>query len=149
MANELEVKASLLGGKAFLAEGPSGHSVKLDAAKDNGGEGDGLRPMELLAIGLAGCAGMNLVSILRKMRHEVVSYDVKVTAERSKEPPSIFTALRVEHIVSGPTLTPEVLTRGLELTEKYCPASVTLSKAAPVVHTFTILPLDVASGDAD
>jgi len=140
MANTMTASATLVGGMAFLGKAGSGHELTLDAATEAGGENRGFRPMELLILGLAGCTGMDVISILRKMRQDVTGYEVRVTGERATEHPKVFTHIVVEHVVTGRGLSPQSVARAVELSAtRYCSASAMLEKAAPVEHTYRIV----------
>lgn len=120
---------------AFEATGGSGHTIVLDSAADHGGADAGLRPMELLLLGLGGCTGMDVISLLRKMRQDVVSYQVELRAERDDEHPRIMREITVLHIIQGRDLDPKLALRAIELSAtRYCPASAMLSQAALIHH---------------
>jgi putative redox protein len=99
--------------------------------------------MELLLMGLAGCTGMDVISILRKKRQEVTAYEVRVRGERAETDPKVFTHITVEHVVTGHAISPEAVARAIELSEtKYCGAGAMLSKTAALTHIFRILERD-------
>ncbi len=140
MANAMTVKAVLQDGMCFDAETGSGHHLLLDAAQHNGGEDKGPRPMEMLLVALATCAGMDMLSILRKKRQRITGYEVHVHGDRTEEHPKVFVDITVEHIFSGYAIQPQAVERAIELTEeRYCGASAMLGKAAKLTHTFRIL----------
>jgi len=129
----------LLEGMAFEARSGSGHVLTVDAGSESGGEGRGSRPLELLLLGLGGCTGMDVISILRKMRQDISHYEVRVRAERADEHPRVFTSIVVEHVVVGHALNPESVKRAVELsTTRYCSALAMLAKAADVAVTYRI-----------
>lgn len=124
----------------FRAETGSGHEVLMDAAPDVGGEDRGARPMELLLVGLAGCTGMDVISILRKMRQDITGYEVRAIGERAEEHPRRYTRIVVEHIVRGRGVTEANVARAVELSAtRYCAVSATLEKAASVEHRYSIV----------
>jgi putative redox protein len=130
----------LVGDMTFRANTASGHTVVLDSSPDVGGTGSGATPMELLMASLGGCTGMDVISILRKMRQNVTSYEVRVSGERATEHPKIFTAIEVEHVVRGQTLKPELVKRAVELSAtQYCPAAAMLGHAAHISHSYRII----------
>ena len=140
MADQVTASAVLLDGMVFRGTAGSGHELLMDSAPASGGENRGFRPMELLAIGLAGCTGMDVISILRKMRQEVTNYEVKVSGDRRDEHPRIFTGITVTHVVTGRSLNPQNVARAVELSAtRYCPASATISKATPIKHEYVIV----------
>jgi putative redox protein len=124
----------------FGAEAGSGHHVTLDAAEHGGGHNEGFRPMELLLVGLAGCTGMDVISILRKKRQRVTGYAVHVVGVRAEEHPMVFVEINVVHIVTGQHIQPEAVARAIQLSEeRYCGAGAMLGKVAHLTHTFRIL----------
>lgn len=140
MGEVLTVRSRLLDGMQFAAEAGSGHTVILDAAEHAGGQGAGFVPMELLLVGLAGCTGMDVISILRKKRQQVTGYEVRVRGERAEDHPMVYTDITVEHVITGHDVSPEAVARAIELSEaKYCGAGAMLGKTAKLVHTFRIV----------
>lgn len=104
--------------------------VTLDASDRAGGYNDGFRPMELLLVGLAGCAAMNVLAILRKKRQDVTDYEVRVHGVRAEEHPMVFTTIDVEHIVTGHDIEPAAVARAIELSEtRYCGAGAMLGRS--------------------
>jgi putative redox protein len=140
MAEQLEAWAKLERGMLFDATASSGHHVLLDAASHGGGENAGFRPMEMLLVGLAGCTGMDVISILRKKRQVVTGYEVHVRGVRADVNPMVFVEITVEHIVTGQHIQEEAVARAIELSEtRYCGAGAMLGKVAHLVHTFRVL----------
>jgi putative redox protein len=140
MAEEMMAQASLQEGMRFVARSGSGHSVTLDAPRVGGGENLGFRPMELLLVGLAGCTGMDVISILRKQRQQVTGYEVHVRGVRAEEHPMVFVEITVEHIVTGHQIQPEAVARAIALSEeRYCGAGAMLGKVAHLTHTSRIV----------
>jgi len=144
MAEVMTARAILETGMRFAAESGSGHVVTLDAAEHAGGQNAGFRPMELLLVGLAGCTGMDVISILRKMHQQVTSYEVYVTGTRAEEHPMLFVEITVEHVVTGHDIQSQSVARAIQLSkERYCGAGAMLGKAARLSHTFRIVEADV------
>ena|SRR5260370_42275093 len=140
MAKELDVSASLAGGMRFDVETGSGYELRLDMAAGEGGEGAGPQPMEMLLVGLAGCAGMSTLLILRKRKQDVRDYALRIHGKRAEVHPQVFTEITVEHVITGKGMKPEVVERALLMTEeKYCGASVMLEKTAHISHTYRIV----------
>jgi putative redox protein len=136
----MTAQATLETGMRFVAEGGSGHRVTLDADEHGGGENAGFRPMEMLLVGLAGCTGMDVISILRKKRQDVTGYEVHVRGVRAEEHPMVFVEITVEHVVTGHRIQPEAVARAIELSEeRYCGAGATLGKVAHLTHTYRIV----------
>jgi len=140
MGEVLTAQSQLIDGLQFQIEASSGQTLKVDASTLSGGQGAGFVPMELLLVGLAGCTGMDVISILRKKRQRVTGYAVRVRGERAETDPKVFTTITVEHIVTGRQVSPEAVARAIELSEtKYCGAGAMLGKTAQLVHTFHIV----------
>ncbi|HEU5315453.1 MAG TPA: OsmC family protein, partial [Chloroflexota bacterium] len=102
MSKLVTADVRLLDGMAFEAHSDSGYVLRLDASKEAGGAASGMRPIELLLLGLGGCTGMDVIGILRKMRQNVTGYELHVRGERRDEHPMVFTRIAVEHVVAGP-----------------------------------------------
>lgn len=141
MGEVMTAVSTLVDGMEFREESGSGHQLLLDAGENGGGHNTGFQPMELLLLGLAGCTGMDVISILRKKRQHVTEYQVHVRGERTETDPKVFTDIVVEHIVTGYDINPDAVARAIELSEsKYCGAGATLGKLAHLQHTFRIVP---------
>ena len=137
MANDMTVRATLETGMRFDVKTGSGHHVILDVAEHEGGHDSGPRPMEMLLVALASCAGMDIITILRKKRQEITAYELRVHGMRAEEHPKVFLDITVEHIFTGHNIRPEAVERAIELTEeRYCGASATLGKTATIKNTF-------------
>jgi putative redox protein len=137
----MDVKATWNGGMSFTGMAGSGFPVKMDAIPEDGGNGDGLRPLELLAIGLAGCTSMDVISILKKKRQQVSAYEVSVHADRATDHPKVFTKLELVYKITGKDIDPAAVERAIQLSaEKYCSAQAMLSKACPITSRFEIIP---------
>jgi putative redox protein len=136
----MEAKAVWVAGRQFVGESGSGHAVVMDASIKGGGRGTGSSPMELLLMGLAGCTGIDVVSILEKQRQPLRGIEVVVQAERDPEPPMVFNRIEIEYRVRGRGLSEKAVQRAIELSEnKYCSASVMLGKTAEFVTRYTIV----------
>jgi putative redox protein len=117
----------------------SGHHVVVDGPAEAGGSNAGFRPMELVLLGLGFCMGYDMVMILRRMRKEVSGYQIRLTGQRSAEPPSVYTQVTLEHVITGKGIPKESVERALELAEhKYCSASAMFSKTAALINTYRI-----------
>lgn len=127
-------------GLSFDGSADTGFVLPLGTEPSVGGENDGFRPMELFAIGLAGCTGMDVISILSKKRQDVTAFEVRVKVQRSSEHPKVFTAVEMEYIVTGRGLDQAAVDRSVELSiTKYCPAHKMLSQSVPITYTITML----------
>lgn len=135
----MEAKVTLCGGMRFVGQADSGHAVVMDTTAASGGADAAVRPNELLLIGLAGCTGMDVISILRKKRQPVTGLEIVVSAELTQTPPKRMTAISVEYRVSGAGVDPAAVRRAIELSEtKYCSVGLTLRNSVPISSTFTI-----------
>src|SRR5579883_3441873 len=140
MAETMTAQAKLLFGMFFEGQAGSGHSIPLDASVRDGGTDSGIRPMELLLVGLAGCTGMDVISILRKKRQEVTAYEVNVSGKRAEEHPMVFEEITNEHIATGHHIQPEAVARAIQISEqRYCGAGAMLGKVARLTHTYRII----------
>ncbi len=122
--------------RQFVATSGSGHHLLLDDASG----GTGVKPIEMVAIGLAGCTAFDVISILRKKRQQVTGYEVKVEAEQAPNPPNVFTQVRIHHIVTGVDVSPQAVKDAIRLSEeKYCSVSAMVQHTAQLHTTFEIL----------
>lgn len=127
-------------GAQFLAEAGSGHSLVIDGPPEGGGRNMGMRPMELILLGTAGCTAYDVVSILKKSRQPITDCRVEVNAERSEDIPKVFTHIHLHYVVSGKGLSESSVERAIQLTsEKYCSASIMLAKAVEITHDYEII----------
>jgi putative redox protein len=112
---------------AFSGTTPSGHEIKMDAAPEVGGENTGARPTELLLNAVAGCTGIDIISILHKMRLEPSSFQMDVKGERADDHPKKFTTINIHYALEG-DLPEEKVVRAIQLSkDKYCSVSHSLS----------------------
>ena len=139
----MDAKVTWSSGLSFDGTADSGFSLALGANSAVGGEDDGFRPLELFAIGLAGCTGMDVISILQKKRQNITQFEVRVHAQRAEEHPRVFTKIHIEYIVSGPQIDSAAVERSIELSEtKYCPAQAMLAKTIPISSSYQIITQD-------
>ncbi|MEY2680737.1 MAG: hypothetical protein RL661_968 [Pseudomonadota bacterium] len=124
----------------FLGESGSGHGVVMDGAPESSGKNLGVRPMEMLLIGMGGCATFDVVHILRKGRHDIRHCEALLEADRAETDPKVFTRIHLHFVVTGKGLTEAVVERAVRLSaEKYCSASIMLGKTATVTHDFELI----------
>lgn len=128
-------------GAMFLGESGSGHALVMDGPEDHGGRNLGVRPMEMILMGLGGCAAFDVVSILRKARQKVVDCRAELQAERAEGVPSPFTKIQIHFVVTGQQLKATQVERAVSLSaEKYCSASIMLSAAGVAIsHSFEVV----------
>jgi putative redox protein len=124
----------------FMGESETGHAVVLDGAPDAGGRNLGMRPMEMLLIGMGACTSFDVVTILKKARQPVSDCVAEIDAARADEIPKVFTKIHVHFVITGKGLNPTQVERAVKLSaEKYCSASIMLGKSAEVTHDFEIV----------
>ncbi|MCG6956580.1 MAG: OsmC family protein [Gemmatimonadetes bacterium] len=133
-------------GLSFTGKADTGFTVPLGADPKVGGASDGLRPMELMAMSLAGCTAMDVMSILAKKRQDITAFEVKVRADRADEHPRVFTSAGIEYEVTGHGIKESAVRRAIELSAvRYCPAQGMLAKLMPIRLHYTIYEGDSAS----
>jgi len=126
--------------RLMVAQSGSGHAVVMDGAPEAGGQNLGVRPMEMLLLGLGGCTQFDVVYILEKGRHRISRCEVEIEAERAQVNPKVFTRIHVHFILAGPGLTEKTVARAVKLSaEKYCSASLMLGEMAEITHDFELL----------
>ncbi len=137
----MQAIVSWLDGVSFEGKSGSGHSVIMDGPPDHGGQNKGVRPMEMLLLGLGGCASFDVMSILQKSRQKVTDCKVELGAERADAVPSVFNKISMKFIVSGDGLKESQVARAVKLSaEKYCSASIMFEKAGvELIHSYEIV----------
>ena len=129
----MEAKVIWHQGLSFTGTADTGYLVPIGANPRVGGDDDGFRPMELIATGLAGCTGMDTISILQKKRQNVTDFEVKVDAQRAEEHPRVFTHIKIEYQITGHGVDESAVLRAIQLSAKrYCPAQGMLSQIVPI-----------------
>ena len=125
----------------FLGESGSGHCVVMDGPPEIGGRNTGIRPMEMLLIGVGACSSVDVVSILKKARQQVTGCEATVEATRVDAIPAVFEKIHMRFIVTGKDLDDGKVKRAVELSaEKYCSASIMLQKGGvEVTHDYEII----------
>ncbi len=127
----------------FVGESGTGHSLVMDGPEELGGHGTGMRPMELLLLGMGGCTSFDMVQMLKKGRQDIRDCIVEIDSERSDEIPKVFTKIHVHYTISGKNIKEAQVKRAIELsTEKYCSASLMLGKTAKITHDYEIINVD-------
>ncbi|MDJ1159635.1 OsmC family protein [Chelatococcus sp. SYSU_G07232] len=135
----MKARVKWVDGMAFMAEAGSGHAVVLDGAPEYGGRNIGIRPMEMLLMGLGGCTAFDVVLILKRGRQPVTDCAVEVEAERAETDPKVFTRIHITYRVSGRGLARDKVERAIELSkEKYCSASIMLGQVAEITHDLVL-----------
>lgn len=132
-------KAVWKGGMAFTGTSDGRYLIPLDAKKEVGGRDLGFRPLQLFAIGLVGCTGMDVISILQKKRQEVTDFEVTAEITRAEDHPKVFTKILIEYKVTGKNLDQEAVERAVELSEnRYCGAQAMLRETAEITHRIIV-----------
>ncbi len=127
-------------GMSFSGKADSGFTLDVSADADIGGAEDGFRPMELVALGLAACTGMDVISVLQKKRQEVSAFEVRVHTEKADDHPRVWTHVTIEYLVTGKAIDPAAVERAMQLSyDKYCPAQNMLKLAVKIDHKYTII----------
>lgn len=135
------MKASVrwVDGALMIGESGSGHCAVMDGPPEHGGRNLGVRPMEMLLIGMGGCTEFDVIHILRKARLDVSGCEVQLTAKRAENDPKVFTHIHAHFVVTGRGLSPERVERAIRLSaEKYCSASIMLGATAEITHDYEI-----------
>lgn len=126
---------------SFQATSASGHDVIMDGSAEYGGENRGARPMELILMGLGGCASFDIVTILKKARQDITDVKCELQAERADTIPAVFTKIHLHFIVTGKAVKEKQVAKAVELSaEKYCSASKMLMDGGVIItHDFEVL----------
>jgi putative redox protein len=135
----MKARIKLIEGVSFAGQSESGHTVVMDGPPDGGGKNLGVRPMEMLLLGMGGCTAYDVVHILRKSRQQITDCVAEIDASRADTDPKVFTKIHVHFIVSGKALEQKKVEMAVRLSaEKYCSASIMLGKVAEITHDFEI-----------
>jgi putative redox protein len=136
----MNISVNWVDGMLMVGKSHSGHSITMDGPPEIGGDNLGVRPMEMLLLGVAGCTMIDVVTTLKKMRQDFTNCETKLSAERADEHPKVFTNIHIEFIVKGHDLDPKKVEKAITLSaEKYCSASIMLGKTASITHDFEIV----------
>ena len=136
----MQARVKWLDHMSFVGESGSGHSVVLDGSPEHGGRNLGLRPMEMVLVGMGGCTAFDVVLMLQKSRQNVTSLEVTLDAERAEEIPQVFTRIAVHFRVGGRGLSAKHVERAVSLSaEKYCSVSRMLESTADIACTWEIV----------
>lgn len=124
---------------SFDGTADSGFTVRMGSSPEVGGDNDGLRPVELILIGLAGCTGMDVISILKKMRQDVTGFEVRTHGERASEHPRRFVHITIEYVLTGRNIDRDAAQKAIDLSAtRYCSVQASLDPAIQVEHVLTI-----------
>ncbi len=130
----MQATVKWVGDAMFLGESGSGHTVVMDGPPEHGGRNLGVRPMEMMLLGMGGCSSFDVVDILKKSRQAVDKCETRLEAERSDAVPAVFTRINLHFIVTGRNLKENIVKRAVALSaEKYCSASIMLGRAGVAI----------------
>ena len=136
----MNISVEWIDGMLMVGKSDSGHAIVMDGPPEIGGENLGVRPMEMLLLGMTGCTMIDVVSTLKKMREDVVDCQTQVSADRSEEYPKVFTNIHVHFVLRGKQLNPLKVDKAIKLSaEKYCSASIMIGKTAIITHDYEII----------
>jgi putative redox protein len=136
----MKARVKWVDGMRFVGESGSGHAVVMDGAPDSGGRDLGIRPMEMLLLGLGGCTAFDVVLILKRRREPVTDCVVEIEAERAESDPKVFTRIHLVYTLTGRGLSPAKVERAIKLSkEKYCSASIMLGAVAEISHELSVV----------
>ena len=136
----MNISVNWVDGMLMVGKSHSGHSITMDGPPEIGGDNLGVRPMEMLLLGVAGCTMIDVVTTLKKMRQELTHCETKVNAERADDHPKVFTDIHIQFLIKGNDLDSKKVEKAITLSaEKYCSASIMLGKTASISHDFEIL----------
>lgn len=135
----MKARVKWVDGMMFVGESGSGHAVVMDGAPEYGGRNLGIRPMEMLLLGLGGCTAFDVVLILKRGREPVADCAIEIEAERADSDPKVFTRIHMRYFVSGQGLSRDKVDRAVKLSaEKYCSASAMLAQTAEITHEIVL-----------
>jgi putative redox protein len=146
MDTHMKARIKLIEGVSFAGQSESGHTVVMDGPPDGGGKNLGVRPMEMLLLGMGGCTAYDVVHILRRSRQQITDCVAEIDASRAAIDPKVFTRIHVHFILSGKSLERKKVEMAVKLSaEKYCSASIMLGKVAEITHDFEIVEMESRS----
>ena len=136
----MNISVNWVDGLLMVGKSDSGHTITMDGPPESGGENLGVRPMEMLLLGVAGCTMIDVVTTLKKMRQELSHLETKISAERATDHPKVFTDIHIQFILKGQNLDEKKVDKAITLSaEKYCSASIMLGETATIKHDFEII----------
>jgi putative redox protein len=136
----MNISVNWVDGLLMVGKSDSGHTITMDGPPESGGENLGVRPMEMLLLGVAGCTMIDVVTTLKKMRQDLSHLETKINAERATDHPKVFTDIHIQFVVKGKDLDPKKVDKAITLSaEKYCSASIMLGETATITHDFKVV----------
>ncbi|MBF0520151.1 MAG: OsmC family protein [Nitrospirae bacterium] len=136
----MEAKLTYVSGMKFVGEASSGHAIVVDGEREHGGDNVGLRPSELLLIALGGCSAMDVISIMKKKKQHITSFEINVNGNKVDTHPKKFDKIVVEYVFKGKDISEEAVQRAVELSmTKYCSVKATLEGGVPIEYTYKVI----------
>ncbi|MDC0980816.1 OsmC family protein [Candidatus Pseudothioglobus singularis] len=136
----MNISVNWVDGLLMVGKSDSGHTITMDGPPESGGENLGVRPMEMLLLGVAGCTMIDIVTTLKKMRQDLSHLETKINAERATDHPKVFTDIHIQFILKGQNLDEKKVDKAITLSaEKYCSASIMLGETATITHDFEVI----------
>ena len=136
----MNLSVNWVDGLLMVGKSDSGHTITMDGPPESGGENLGVRPMEMLLLGVAGCTMIDVVTTLKKMRQDLSHLETKINAERATDHPKVFTDIHIQFILKGQNLDEKKVDKAITLSaEKYCSASIMLGETATITHDFEVI----------
>ena len=136
----MNISVNWVDGLLMVGKSDSGHTITMDGPPESGGENLGVRPMEMLLLGVAGCTMIDVVTTLKKMRQDLSHLETKINAERATDHPKVFTDIHIQFILKGQNLDEKKVDKAIILSaEKYCSASIMLGEMATITHDFEVV----------
>ena len=136
----MNISVNWVDGLLMVGKSDSGHTITMDGPPESGGENLGVRPMEMLLLGVAGCTMIDVVTTLKKMRQDLSHLETKINAERATDHPKVFTDIHIQFILEGQNLDEKKVDKAITLSaEKYCSASIMLGETATITHDFEVV----------
>ncbi len=136
----LTAKVKWVEGFQFVGESGSGHAIVMDASPEAGKITTGMTPMEMLLVATGGCSGMDVASVLKKKRQEVIDIQVSVSGEKAETHPQKFISIKLEYTVTGRNISEDAVKKAVELSmEKYCSVKATLEASAKIGYSYKIV----------
>ena len=136
----MNISVNWVDGLLMVGKSDSGHTITMDGPPESGGENLGVRPMEMLLLGVAGCTMIDVVTTLKKMRQDLSHLETKINAERATDHPKVFTDIHIQFILKGQNLDEKKVDKAIKLSaEKYCSASIMLGETATITHDFEVV----------
>ena len=136
----MNISVNWVDGLLMVGKSDSGHTITMDGPPESGGENLGVRPMEMLLLGVAGCTMIDVVTTLKKMRQDLSHLETKISAERATDHPKVFTNIHIQFILKGQNLDEKKVDKAITLSaEKYCSASIMLGETATISHDFEVI----------